>query len=681
MGWSHGQPSRGALLLGLLVAIGCGGEAQGPSSLEGGTDGAVDASGDAGVGSPDDAGRDAWIDSGMAPADASRDATASGDGSMGEPPDGSVDASSPDGSVDASSPDGSADASSPDGSPDGATPQDAGGDAGAVCGDGELDPGEVCDDGNQISGDGCSADCQSNEECGNGIVDTAVGEQCDDGSETASCDADCSFAECGDGTRNATAGEECDDGDNQNGDGCDAQCQTESCDSSVDGDFDGSDECSDCDDTDGAIFPGQTEICNGLDDDCDGSVDEGFDMDGDGFGTCTTDPALKDCDDNSDKVYPGATERCGMEGTGNGIDDDCDGYTDETCRPCDDDDGDGDGVTECEGDCNDENPNVSPLKEEVCDGLDTDCNVRTTENCDVSDPCDFPEGTDECKDDLRCFCHLQPDGSCTDYQCFSFCQGSFTGPIGAGCTDSQTCTNELSHSANVHACSEHDGTLGDKQGGADCEQDAECRSGRCQTPISGATGSCADLCDHHAPGEDGSCAEGAACQIRSDNVTASGTCESGATGKGIGESCGDSVFDTCLWGVSACVDGVCAPPCGMQSHCPDGYHCSFYGNDWTDGTWDGGPAGGATQTYTVPVCLQDGSGSHARPAGAACSSNGDCASEFCDSMRNVCVEPCTTDDRCPEGLTCELQYVRTRRGATRARICVNTTRDAVWEPM
>lgn len=48
------------------------------------------------------------------------------------------------------------------------------------CGNGRIDPGEACDDGGNVSGDGCSADCHSNETCGNGIVDLAT-EQCDDG--------------------------------------------------------------------------------------------------------------------------------------------------------------------------------------------------------------------------------------------------------------------------------------------------------------------------------------------------------------------------------------------------------------------------------------------------------------------------------------------------------------------
>ena len=56
-----------------------------------------------------------------------------------------------------------------------------------------TDTGEVCDDGNQISGDGCSADCLSNETCGNHIVDLAAHELCDDGNHVDhdGCDATC----------------------------------------------------------------------------------------------------------------------------------------------------------------------------------------------------------------------------------------------------------------------------------------------------------------------------------------------------------------------------------------------------------------------------------------------------------------------------------------------------------
>src|SRR5262245_43606514 len=50
----------------------------------------------------------------------------------------------------------------------------------AGCANYLIDTGEQCDDGNNIPGDGCAADCSSNEQCGNAVVDVIEGEQCDD---------------------------------------------------------------------------------------------------------------------------------------------------------------------------------------------------------------------------------------------------------------------------------------------------------------------------------------------------------------------------------------------------------------------------------------------------------------------------------------------------------------------
>ena len=85
----------------------------------------------------------------------------------------------------------------------------------------------------------------------------------------------------------------------------------------------------------------EEESCDGLDNDCDGGLDEDFDLDKDGTTTCGG-----DCDDDNAAIFPGADEAC------NGIDDDCNDLVDETFPDtdddgevdCIDDDDDGDGL-------------------------------------------------------------------------------------------------------------------------------------------------------------------------------------------------------------------------------------------------------------------------------------------------------------------------------------------------
>jgi cysteine-rich repeat protein len=61
------------------------------------------------------------------------------------------------------------------------------------CGNLRTDVGEQCDDGNANTGDGCSADCLSNETCGNGRVDAVTSEACDDSNNIAhdGCSSTC----------------------------------------------------------------------------------------------------------------------------------------------------------------------------------------------------------------------------------------------------------------------------------------------------------------------------------------------------------------------------------------------------------------------------------------------------------------------------------------------------------
>ncbi len=117
----------------------------------------------------------------------------------------------------------------------------------------EFDAPEACDDGNTLDGDGCSADCLSEEECGDDYdndyphLDEVTNvmlepELCDDGNNNNGdgCSANCrSLEQCGNGGE-PDEGEECDDGNKESGDGCSSTCQIERC---GDGEKDAGEEC------------------------------------------------------------------------------------------------------------------------------------------------------------------------------------------------------------------------------------------------------------------------------------------------------------------------------------------------------------------------------------------------------------------------------------------------------
>ncbi len=171
-------------------------------------------------------------------------------------------------------------------------------------------------------------------------------------------------------------------------------------------------DSNDCDDANADINPGAEEICDGIDNDCDGTVDEGvlntyyYDADEDGYGTagiatttCGAAPdgyvaGNNDCDDDNVDINPGAEEIC------DGIDNNCDGTVDEGCggglstyyrdADCDgygnpNDSLQASALPDCyvanNDDCNDCNKKINPGATELCDGLDNNCDGQVDEGC------------------------------------------------------------------------------------------------------------------------------------------------------------------------------------------------------------------------------------------------------------------------------------------------------------
>ncbi|MDQ2936302.1 MAG: DNA/RNA non-specific endonuclease, partial [Acidobacteriota bacterium] len=153
----------------------------------------------------------------------------------------------------------------------------------------------------------------------------------------------------------------------------------------------------DCDDTHSSVHPGALEVCDGLDNDCDGQIDEGVtttfyrDADGDSYGNAAlTTQACgppsgyvannTDCNDSNGAVHPGAVEVC------DGIDNNCDGRIDEGFADtdhdgqadCVDNDDDNDGDPDAT-DCAPLNPAINHSAVEVCDGIDNNCDGRIDE--------------------------------------------------------------------------------------------------------------------------------------------------------------------------------------------------------------------------------------------------------------------------------------------------------------
>ena len=361
-----------------------------------------------------------------------------------------------------------------------------------------------------------------------------------------------------------------------------------------------------CDATPGR--PGR-ETCNGTDDDCDGSVDEGFDLGSacrEGVGVCADEGHIV-CDGRGAATCDATPGNAGAE-TCNATDDDCDGRTDEDFdlgTRC------GTGVGACRGEgeivC-DANGSIrctavpgEPVAE-LCNGADDDCDNSTDEGLGVGDRCGT--GVGACRDEGEIVC--APGGSIV-------CNAQPGAPGAETCNgaddDCDNSTDEgfgLGDACNegVGACADEGRIVCDGNGGATCDA----------TPGNGGAETCNNTDDD---------------------------CD-GRTDEGVTRACGSDVGE-CQQGRSACVAGqfgACEGEVGPAAETCNGWDDDCDGR--TDEGFDLGTACndgvGACGARGVIVCNYAG--------GTMCNAQpGAPRAEGCDNIDNDC------DGRTDEGVT------------------------------
>jgi len=312
-------------------------------------------------------------------------------------------------------------------------------------GDGFID--EACLDSD---GDGVADDIDENSDrCDDGIDNDADGLiDCDDEECTTSTNCnDLPIEEvCNDGADNDGDGStDCDDSDCAATAVCTAGDLESACDG-LDNDVDGFvDEGYTDTDADGTADCMDIEICDGLDNDGDGFSDNGFDTNGDGVSDCV-EVGTANCTDGLDNDLDGITDcqdascesvsacncefrgdDCPLEVCNDGLDNDTDGVLDcddgdcVTDTNCVDQDLDDDGFTVSEGDCDDSNAAVNPSATESCDDqIDNDCDQETNEGCTTGDGEIDNDGDQYCED-------TDGDGLCADGTLSGDCDDSDAG--------------------------------------------------------------------------------------------------------------------------------------------------------------------------------------------------------------------------------------------------------------
>ena len=486
------------------------------------------------------------------------------------------------------------------------------------------------------------------------------------------------------------ASERCGDGIDQDCDGVDQACQA--------GDLDGDGQVgvasggTDCDDADPWVYAGAADKCgDGIDQDCDGS-DASCDQDEDGDGWNVRD----DCEDENARVHPGATEIC------NGRDDDCDGTSDEgnplqadgqpsRQQPCGDACPEGGPPCSCRVApwvCTERSPDqmaggaseivclgvfVGELTE-ACNGFDDDCDAVLDE--DNQRPCYTPPNATEnvgiCHGGIET-CNAAPAAGAASY---GVCEGEVVPEPDETCDaedddcDGLVDNRDPAGNPVLRECFPYDPPA--MPGNGPCRRGTRtCENGSFAACV-GATGPDNETCDNVDQDCDGTTDEGLnrSCYTPPQATRDVGSCRSGS------QTCAAGEWQACR-GQQGPVDEVCDAndndcdgtvdegvlnACGRCGRVP-GEVCDNQDND-CDGRTDEGVQNACGRCGDVPreVCNNvddDCDGTVDEGVRNACNACGAVPVEACDNQDNDC------DGRTDEGV----QNACGRCGGVPAEIC------------